>query len=215
MDACMGEWMAGWRDRWMDGWMDGLMDGHVVKWVSGCESVDAWTDAWAVGTGWWCMGSTAGIVILAWPFARLGLSFLAMGCDNGSTGGQLPLVSRGHVRGGHFGVWVNVCRGSHLKSAKSEVARMCGGVAVGENQLGQHGITCTLAIDELTLGQLSRNDGSWPLTCRGWTPWTPLHPRPRPPPASGTDPAVEPSSKRRTRTVTAGKPPSHRADEQG
>ena len=36
----------------------------------------------------------AGIVILAWPFARLGFSFLAMGCDNGSTG-RLALDMKG------------------------------------------------------------------------------------------------------------------------
>ena len=51
---------------------------------------------WAVDadTGIKMLRGPAGIVILAWPFARLGFSFLAMGCDNGSTG-RLALDMKG------------------------------------------------------------------------------------------------------------------------
>ena len=77
----------------------------------------------------------AGIVILAWPFARLGFSFLAMGCDNGSTGGRLALDMKG-VSGvdilvlGFGGVAIaiefNVLGGTGVR-------RQYGGDAGGEN----------------------------------------------------------------------------------
>ena len=104
VDVCMDGWTAGWTqmdgrvdehvDRWMCGcidgctgpWMDRWMDGWMVKWVDH-EWVDGCMDAWAVGTGWWC---------IAWGVDVGRRSPKRQGSP--AEGGAQPLVD--HDRGG-------------------------------------------------------------------------------------------------------------------